>query len=431
MVKLDERVEAMLILNKNRTSKTYLSRNTTLSANRVGPGNTLKSDKQDKGSDMREYEDDSHMDFTDASRPHCAGDRSLDTTTTGDADMLIGTARHNYIPLTTRTQMADNVSEQGSDNLKMGGHRACRMFVVVLCFVVFLFALSMNILHALMMEPIEYDSGLFFSSTSNLTQKYSLEITPHEATFGIWGAIFLFQLFWMIYALTTLCTQTVGGFLYYSPPFISPVLYIFYTINMGCNVTWLFMWDREYLELSLAFLAACTFSSYLCMAVAMHSLNKHGGKLMVQHKAHHIRSAIALILNALGLYAGWISFGTLLELGVLLKFKIGISDHIASSIVLGAQSLVVVLYGCIDMVMFEKHFRYVYTPYLPVIGGLVGSLYQNWDLDKPNTVFTVAVLASISMLFLIKLIMSCVRCRSHPVFKRPVDGVNAQNHLDK
>ena len=226
----------------------------------------------------------------------------------------------------------------------------------------------------------------------------------------------------MIYALTTLCGKSNGGYLYYSPPYISPLLYVFYILNLGCNITWLFVWDREYLEMSLGFLGGCTFTLYLCIGITMHSLNKHAPQLISQCKRQHIICVIAFILNGLGLYAAWVSIATLINMNIVLQYVLDFDGHIASSIALGALALDVVVYACIDLVMFERHFRYVYTPWIVLHVALAGSVYKNWDDTNANSIFTAALLCCGAFLFVVKIIMSIVRSRIDPLYVSASSG---------
>ena len=159
---------------------------------------------------------------------------------------------------------------------------------------------------------------------------------------------------------------------------------------------------------------------------------------------------IAIILNGLATYAAWCSIATLLNVNIVLAYIVDIELHIASSIALGehaffilndfkycklshqsslslfivlyfllvsgALALDILVYAVVDLVLFEKHFRYVYTPYIVLAVALTGSLEKNWDSANSNTIFTVAICCMAAILFCVKFVMSIVRSRSHPVF---------------
>ena len=57
----------------------------------------------------------------------------------------------------------------------------------------------------------------------------------------------LLQALWLIYGLTLFCRKnpTTGGYLYYSPLYMSPIMYIVMVLNFVLNISWLLVWDRE------------------------------------------------------------------------------------------------------------------------------------------------------------------------------------------
>jgi len=294
----------------------------------------------------------------------------------------------------------------------MGDHSIPRMLLIVATFFMFVATLIINMLGGFLTDTVETD--LFVSSTGNISDKYYTEITPAGWTFTIWGAIYIYQLIFMVYALTTLCTKTENGYMYMQG-LICPSVYVFYIINLGCNIAWLIVFDREMLEAALGFLAGVTFTLYVCIGITMYGIAKHGKKLLEMGHRAQVVAAIAIVLNGLATYAAWVSIATLLNVNIVFAYVLDIQLHIASSICLGALALDIVVYGLIDLVLFERHFRYVYTPYLVLAVALSGSLWENWDMANSNTVFSVAVACMAAILFCVKFVMSIVRSRTDPI----------------
>jgi len=292
-----------------------------------------------------------------------------------------------------------------------GDHSVPRMILIILTCLVLIATLIMNMLSGFLDSV---DIGLFVSSTTNVSDKYYTQITPAGWTFSIWGAIYIYQLIFMIYALSTICTNTENGYVY-TQNFIHPAVYLIYILNLGCNITWLFMFDREYLELSLGFLAGITFTLYLCIGITMHGIATYGKKMMDIGHRGQVVAAIAIVLNGLATYATWCSIATLLNLNIVLAYVLDIQLHIASAIALGALALDIVVYALIDLVLFERHFRYVYTPYVVLAVALTGSLDKNWDSANSNTIFTLAIACMAAILFCVKFVMSIIRSRTHPI----------------
>ena len=261
-------------------------------------------------------------------------------------------------------------------------------------------------------------SGLFQSSTGNVSDKYVMEITPASWTFTIWSVIYIYQAILLLYALVTLCLKTPDGDpLYNSPSFISPVVFFVYSLNLLSNIAWLIVWDREYLTAAFGIILFLTFSLYICIGMTMYTLNKHTTAMMEAGTQSHIAKTIAFVLNGLGVYAAWVSIATLLNMVIVLHYEFNVDQKIACTIFLGCLAFDAIVYACLDLVMFERQFRYVFTPYLVLHVALAGILYKNWDLSSTHTVFELALVCAGTVLLIIKVAMSIIRSRRDPLYK--------------
>ena len=46
------------------------------------------------------------------------------------------------------------------------------------------------------------------------------------------------------------CRRNEAGYLYRAYPVIPPILYVVFSFSLACNISWLLIWDREYMEVS-------------------------------------------------------------------------------------------------------------------------------------------------------------------------------------
>jgi len=81
---------------------------------------------------------------------------------------------------------------------------------------------------------------LFPNSVSNISKTFHLELTPVGATFSIWGAIFTYQLIWIIYTTTAVCRSNIP-----SANILSSRFFIAFIVNVVFISAWLFVWARE------------------------------------------------------------------------------------------------------------------------------------------------------------------------------------------
>lgn len=92
---------------------------------------------------------------------------------------------------------------------------------------------------------------IFKQTVGIVSNKNPTDITPAHWTFSIWGIIYLWQGAWLIYAISRILRKSNIDYLYIIPNTLHPIVFISYIINMGLNIGWLFIWDREYFGVSI------------------------------------------------------------------------------------------------------------------------------------------------------------------------------------
>ncbi|XP_061653316.1 uncharacterized protein si:dkey-29d8.3 isoform X2 [Phyllopteryx taeniolatus] len=107
-----------------------------------------------------------------------------------------------------------------------------RIFVIVLCAVVFVAVLVVN-------GFAGAGRGSFHSSTGNVSARYETDITPAGWTFSIWGVIYTWLSLMVIY-ITLYVFR--GSWAHCLLPY---AFYFFWLFNMVLNMIWLLLWDRE------------------------------------------------------------------------------------------------------------------------------------------------------------------------------------------
>ncbi len=225
----------------------------------------------------------------------------------------------------------------------------------------------------------------------------------------------------VIYFVMTLLRPTENGYLYYSPAYLSVGFYISYILSLLCTIIWLFLWDKEYLWASLGIIVAASVCLYVTIGFSFHGMSSHGQHLVDNGHPREISLVISLVYNCLGLYAGWITVLALVNLAAALTYDVIIKQEVSCSISLGVLAFIFVMYICLDIILFERHFRHLFTPYIAVCFALVGILVGNWHSNNQNSIFVIALCASSALLFFVKIGRSIIKERSTPMFILEVD----------
>lgn len=271
------------------------------------------------------------------------------------------------------------------------GHNCLLLVLTVLVPLMFVVAMVFNGLGSQ-----STDIGLYVSSTSELSDKYQLEITPAGWTFSIWGVIYTWQALWIVYAIVNLFRKTEEGKPFYTHPVLlsAPFLGI-YIFNLMLNCTWLVTFDREFLEVSCAVLFLMCVTLYACLFISYRNLDRNMDVLVKENRKTDVWLTRLFVQNALGIYATWCSIATLLNLGFVLTYRSAhdIGQRNASTIVLGILTAGILVFLVTDFAFLDRYTRYTFTPYIVLVMALSGSLSKNYEEGARNSIFTVALLA--------------------------------------
>ncbi|KAK7092766.1 uncharacterized protein [Littorina saxatilis] len=254
--------------------------------------------------------------------------------------------------------------------------------------------------------------GLFVSSQSEQADKYKLEITPAGWTFSIWGVIYVWQALWVLYSIVNLFRKNCNGHPVYSSPFtLPPLLFGFYAVANGCNIAWIFLFDRSHVEAAFAVLLLNALLLILALAVSYKRLDATAEELVTQSRGFDVWLVRGFVQNGLGVYCTWTTIATLLNLAMVIAYTKGsnISAAAASTVALGVLSFLIALFVLADLLFLDRYSRYTVTPYLVVIVALVGSLTNNWDSEKVNSIFTAVLLGVGGVALLAKVILTVYR----------------------
>ncbi|XP_038067351.1 uncharacterized protein LOC119737232 isoform X2 [Patiria miniata] len=257
--------------------------------------------------------------------------------------------------------------------------------------------------------------GWFLNNTGEISDFYYVEITPAGWTFSIWAFIYTYQALFLLYTLTAICRRNKTGYVYRSPAVITPVMLVVYAINLALNVTWLFLFDRQYMPAAVVVAAFLPTTLWIILFINHRLVDKHGYDF-VQTKRGELIAIRAIIQNGLVFYATWVTIATLLNLAIVLSYWGGMEQSTACTICLSILLVEVLLYSVLENIVWDKYLRYTYTVWLVVIFALIGSIAQNWNVAKPNSIFTAVLLGLAFALFLIKLVVSVWRTFSKPLY---------------
>jgi len=264
---------------------------------------------------------------------------------------------------------------------------------------------------------IIFGTALFFNYTASsglvsdldvgeVSDIYSLEITPAGWTFAIWGFIYIWQFLWIGYVLSLTCRYEMDSVVF------GKWFFFLYSLGNVFNALWIVVWVNEL----IVFAAVCLLSISLCLISAayiahrfMHrvhdkivdtnygaaSPDDDGDALRWLQKSKGIKPALyLLVVNGIPFYATWCVVASHLNVGIVIRHEFGVSDGTTSILMLSLLSCVILFYWFLDFYRLRSYLQYTYSPYIVLIVAFSGSLTNGGvDVDdRASSPFIAALL---------------------------------------
>lgn len=278
------------------------------------------------------------------------------------------------------------------------------------------------------------------SDKFNLDQYY-LDVTPADWTILLTPLIYIAQGVWLLYGVILSCRQTEEGPMYALYPVMPPIMYVVFSFSLACNVAWLLIWDKQYMEVALVFINLMTCTLYICLVVSVRRLNEYGSMMMRAKLERDIWIIRLFVQNGLAMYACWGSVAAVFNFAIVLTYRTGLTakrQEVGSTVSLIIFTLEILSWFILDNFVFERLLRYLISPYVVIVTSLVGIITKNFEPAKRNSIYCAALLGLAILLTCIKLVLSTWRHYKHPIFvskskkyRRPTVSFEVSQLLDR
>ncbi|ELU15449.1 hypothetical protein CAPTEDRAFT_121027 [Capitella teleta] len=318
----------------------------------------------------------------------------------------------------------------------MGDHKSSFLVPIVMSCLLMLAMFAFNALSSIA-------GGVFVNSTGDISDLWYSSITPSGITFAIWGLIYAWLVVFIIYVLSSLCRKGIQGRpLYMSPALLPPSMFYILAINFSLNISWLFMFDRSmesnnYLIASVVILFLMPVTLYTCIGITCYTVNKYQVVLRKYSLIKEVWMIHFMVQNAFGIYAGWTTIATVLNLGAVLTYVVNIEEETTALIQLGILSIEILFWFLLDLFALDKFTRYLFTPHFVLVWAFTGSFMKNviGDESEPHAVFITCLLALSGFALLTKIIAMIYRSVKRPLYQDDVvnptleeGGVSVDKH---
>jgi len=247
---------------------------------------------------------------------------------------------------------------------------------------------------------------LFPRSVGEASDHFPLEMTPVGATFSIWALIFVYQLIWLIYAVSTLFRN--GD----QMNILSNKFYLSFITNSIFVTIWLFVWTR--LEAVPSFVVITIAQVFLDIAIGIACTDL--ADYEATHEVSHANKLDVfcqrmLVQNGLLFYGGWTTVATLINTAVVFAYELGASTETASLIALSFLGVLLLIWFVVENFVLEKYTKYTCTEYVALIYALSGIIAGVWEKNEAVAGLTLALLITTVILFVVRCIIIVFQSR--------------------
>ena len=225
---------------------------------------------------------------------------------------------------------------------------------------------------------------------------------------------------WLCYGISMLflrvpLSRSRYVYFYREFPVIPTILYVVFSFSLACNVSWLLIWDREYMEVALVFINLMTCTLYICLVVSIRRLKEFAPHMIQLGLRRHVWIMHAVCCNGLAVFATWGTVAAMFNFAVVLAYGTGTEQVAGSTVALALFSLEILVWFAFDMFLFEAALRYLYTPYIVLLISLSGIVTKNYGTNS-NSHFVLVILILVALLFIVKILLSIYRHHKQPLY---------------
>ncbi|KAF3703664.1 hypothetical protein EXN66_Car019352 [Channa argus] len=275
----------------------------------------------------------------------------------------------------------------------MAKHNPARIVLMVLGLLVSLAAIAFNFLSGYGAE-----SGVFQQRTEDVILKYTTPITPAQWALFVWDFIHFWVFAIFIYLSVGLCRRDTYEWMHTTPAVLPYGFHVSFIINLGLNIAWMFLFDRELLGTVLIISALMTITDYMVLFFSCHGLKIYGAWLNKYHNTD-LWLIRVLVQNGVAVYATWGTLCTLLNLTIYLQHQTEASRCECSLLSLLLLLMELLAWFLLENFYLDEHVRYIVTIYPVVILWLTGTLDNSGAPESHIYIFAAIILAISCIVF--------------------------------
>ncbi|XP_046345901.2 uncharacterized protein LOC125371785 [Haliotis rufescens] len=249
------------------------------------------------------------------------------------------------------------------------------------------------------------------------------EMFRTELTQGTWSAyifiaVFAWQALWILYSLTLHCRKGPNGSHIDHPYLFSTLFLLVYILGLLLYISWLFLLDREALELAFIVILGSTVCFAICIGRAHLQLYRSRFDLAKQGRRYDDVLFRLFVSNGVSAMFTWSLSHAVNSLSKVIAFRSvsPLGPSTASTIAFSIMILTVVVLSMIDVACNELYTRYTFGSDITRIIIYSAITDNNFGITKVNTIMFILILGITLGIVAIKIALILLRYKTDPVF---------------
>ncbi|KAI9555306.1 hypothetical protein GHT06_017821 [Daphnia sinensis] len=281
--------------------------------------------------------------------------------------------------------------------------------------------------------------ALFNQNTGQVSDKYTVYITPAGFTFTIWSVIYIFLGAGAIYSVSSVYRKSVpNSRVYVQPVILNWLFYVMLTINYALNTAWIFLWDSEWIVAACIFLLFITYTGWLAFTIACRraksAMKKKQEGVIKTAVYKEVRLQRIVVHNGIALYTTWTTIASLLNINIAFQY-FGNCDAETTSLICTAVLLTILIgWFVLENTWLDSYVRYTIAQYPVIIFATSGILSKQAEQNRPDgpvpesvQILTWIILGVASAQLVARLVLVIYRYRTQPLFK--IQSISAREEI--
>ncbi|XP_046345897.2 uncharacterized protein LOC124126499 [Haliotis rufescens] len=260
-------------------------------------------------------------------------------------------------------------------------------------------------------------SDIFLDTTNNVSNLNNNVFRKARWSIYVFAFIFALQILWLIFSLTLICRKGPEGPLYLHPVLFTPAFFWVHILGDLLYIGWLFLLDRQALELAFVFLLGSELCYYACLVLSYRTRFEH--KLELQKQGRHVDNVLFILFveNAIGAFAIWILGNALFTLAMVMTSlsSTPLGPVAGGCVSLGFLIVLLTTLDIVDIFVVRKFSEYTFSTYIAKLIIIVSVVDANIGRTNLNTILTLIPLGMEISFFLVKIIIVAMDKIKHSV----------------